>query len=66
MIHSSQATHAAMSLNVIELNDAAVQVTRDGSVVCRSPGVALLESHQILAGNAAQARAYLKDRKSVV
>ena len=32
-----------MSLNVIELNDTGLRVTRDGVVVCVSPGVALVD-----------------------
>lgn len=51
-----------MTLNVIELNDAAVRVFRDGVVVASSPGVALVESRQVLAGSAAMARSELNPR----
>ena len=52
-----------MSLNVIELNDSAVRVTRDGLVVCSSPGIALVDAQQVLCGAAAQARAQIRPRE---
>ena len=51
-----------MSLNVIELNDSGIRVTRDGVVVCVSPGIALVDDHGVLCGTAAQARAQIQPR----
>ena len=51
-----------MSLNVIELNDTGVRVTRDGVVVCVSPGIALLDGPNVVCGAAAQARAQIQPR----
>ena len=52
-----------MSLNVIELNDSALRVTRDGLAVCSSPGIALVDAQQVLCGAAAQARAQIQPRE---
>ena len=51
-----------MSLNLIELNDTAVRVTRDGVVVCVSPSIALVDDSSVLCGPAALARAQLQPR----
>lgn len=51
-----------MSHNVIELNDSGVRVTRDGVVVCVSPGIVLLAERSVVCGVAAQARAQLQPR----
>lgn len=51
-----------MSLNVIELNDTGVRVTRDGVVVATSPGVALVDAHGVLCGEAALRRAQIQPR----
>ena len=51
-----------MSLNLIELNDTAVRVTRDGVVVCISPGIALVDDRGVCCGAAAQTRAQLQPR----
>lgn len=51
-----------MSLNLIELNDTAVRVTRDGVVVCVSPAIALVDSRSVVCGPAALARAQLQPR----
>lgn len=51
-----------MSLNVIELNDTGLRVTRDGVVVCVSPGVALVDAHGVVCGDAALRRAQVQPR----
>lgn len=51
-----------MSLNVIELNDTGIRVTRDGTVVCVSPGIALVDAHTVLCGDAAMQRAQMQPR----
>ncbi len=51
-----------MSLNVIELNDTGLRVTRDGVVVCVSPGIALVDAHRRVCGDAAQGRAQMQPR----
>ncbi len=51
-----------MSLNVIELNDSGVSVSRDGVVVCVSPGIALVDGQSVLCGTAAQLRAQIQPR----
>ncbi|MBK8958632.1 MAG: hypothetical protein IPM80_09400 [Proteobacteria bacterium] len=51
-----------MSLNVIELNDSGLRVTRDGVVVALSPGVALVDAHGVVCGEAALARAQVQPR----
>lgn len=51
-----------MSLNVIELNDSGIRVTRDGVVVCVSPGIALVDESGVVCGAAAQARAQIQPR----
>lgn len=51
-----------MSLNVIELNDTGIRVTRDGTVVCTSPGIALVDRHAVLCGEAALQRAQIQPR----
>ena len=40
-----------MSLNVIELNDTGLRVTRDGVVVCVSPGIALVDGRDDALGH---------------
>ena len=45
-----------MSLKVIELNDASLQVGDDGGVVAASPGFALLEGREVILGAAAEQR----------
>lgn len=52
-----------MSLNVIELNDTGLRVTRDGVVVCVSPGIALVDGQSVLCGSVAQARAQIQPRE---
>lgn len=51
-----------MSLNVIELNDTGVRVTRDGVVVCVSPGIALVDGQSVVCGPAAVARTQIQPR----
>ena len=51
-----------MALYVIELNDAAVRVVREGKIVCESPGVAIIDDHSIITGAEAHARAHLNPR----
>lgn len=45
-----------MSLKVIELNDASLQVGDDGGIVAASPGFALLEGREVILGAAAEQR----------
>lgn len=45
-----------MSLKVIELNDASLQVGDDGGVIAASPGFALLEGREVILGAAAEQR----------
>ncbi|MEQ8661478.1 MAG: hypothetical protein RLW62_11710, partial [Gammaproteobacteria bacterium] len=52
----------AMSLWVIELNDSAVRVTRDGTLVDASPGVAVIRHDAVLTGNEAAAARWLDPR----
>ena len=51
-----------MSLNLIELNDTGVRLTRDGVVVCVSPGIALVDARSVVCGPAALARAQIQPR----
>lgn len=51
-----------MNLTVIELNDCAVRVTRDGVVVCVSPGIAVVDGRSVVCGVAAQARTQIQPR----
>ena len=51
-----------MAFYVIELNDAAVRVCRDGKIVCDSPGVAIIEGNTVITGLEAQSQAHLNPR----
>lgn len=51
-----------MALWVIDLNDTDLRVFRDGALIDASPGVAIASAHEILTGNAAQARRFLEPR----
>jgi len=51
-----------MSLAAIELNDAAVALARDGSLLAQSPGFALFEGDTLLVGDDALRQARLKPR----
>ena len=51
-----------MALWVISLNDTELRVFRDGALVDASPGVAVIGTHEILTGSAAQARRFLEPR----
>ncbi|MGE3850004.1 MAG: hypothetical protein AB7I01_24175 [Gammaproteobacteria bacterium] len=49
-------------MTVIEIDDLALRVTRDGTLVCASPSIALVEDARVLTGAAAQARAQWQPR----
>ena len=51
-----------MALYVIELNDAAVRVVREGIIVCESPGIAIIDNNTVITGADAHARAHLNPR----
>lgn len=51
-----------MAFYLIELNDAAVRVFRDGKLICDSPGVAVIEGNTVITGLEAQSQAHLNPR----
>jgi len=51
-----------MALWVLQLNDIAIRVTRDGELVDESPGVAVIGRHEVLTGSAAAAARFLEPR----
>lgn len=51
-----------MTLAAIELDDAAVSLARDGTLVTRSPGFALLDGDRLAVGEHARCRARLEPR----
>jgi hypothetical protein len=51
-----------MALWVLQLNDIAIRATRDGELVDESPGVAIVDGHQVLTGSAAAAVRFLEPR----
>lgn len=51
-----------MSIIIIEINDAALSISRDGDLLLESPGYAVLDGNQLYLGNEARKLARIKPR----